>query len=59
MENPEGLGTRITMSMTIRQDGANLRSRILTVDYAGERDHGLIELSDSLPVNLYEKDHIN
>ena len=59
MENPEGWGTRITMSMTIRQDGANLRSRILTVDYAGERDHGLIELSDSLPVNLYEKDYIN
>lgn len=59
MENPEGMGTRITMSMTIRQDGANLRSQILMVDYAGERDHGLIELSDSLPINLYEKDFIN
>jgi signal transduction histidine kinase len=59
MENPEGPGTRITMSMTIRQDGSNLRSRILTVDYAGERDHGLIELSESLPVNLYEKEYIN
>ena len=59
METPEGMGTRITMSMSIRQDGANLRSRILMVDYAGERDHGLIELADSLPVNLYEKDHIN
>lgn len=59
MENPEGMGARITVSMTIRQDGTNLRSRILTVDYAGERDHGLIELSDSLPVNLYEKDRIN
>ena len=59
MENPEGSGTRITMSLTIRQDGSNLRSRILMVDYAGERDHGLIELSDSLPLNLYEKEYIN
>ena len=47
------------MSLTIRQDGTNLRSRILMVDYAGERDHGLIELSDSLPLNLYEKEYIN
>jgi hypothetical protein len=24
------------------------------VDYAGERDHGLIELSECLPTELYE-----
>ena len=55
MEHPEGLGARITMTMTIRQatDG-KLRSNILKVDYAGERDHGLLELSDALPARLYE-----
>ena len=47
------------MSMTIRQSGSNLRSNILSVDYAGERDHGLIELAESLPINLYKKDYIN
>lgn len=59
MEHPEGLGARITMTMTIRQDRTDLRSSILKVDYAGERDHGLIELSDSLPAKLYEKEYIN
>lgn len=59
MEHPQGMGARITMSMSIRQSGSNLRSNILMVDYAGERDHGLIELAESLPARLYEKDYIN
>ena len=60
MEYPDGLGTRITMTMAIRQDtGGTLRSKILKVDYAGERDHGLIELSDALPAALYKKENIN
>lgn len=60
MEHPEGTGTRITMSMQIRQNATgNVRSNVLKVDYAGERDHGLIELSDSLPAKLYHKDMIN
>ena len=59
MEHPEGLGARITMTLTIRQSSGTLRSNILKVDYAGERDHGLIELAESLPSKLYEKEYIN
>jgi K+-sensing histidine kinase KdpD len=59
MEHPEDLGARITMTIAIRQNTGTLRSRILKVDYAGERDHGLIELSDALPFSLYEKEYIN
>lgn len=60
MEHPEGRGARITMTMEIRQDTAGrLRSNILQVDYAGERDHSLIELADALPATLYKKENIN
>lgn len=60
MDHPEGSGTRITMTLTIRQNPpGSLRSQILTVDYAGERDHGLIELSGSLPASLYEVKNVN
>lgn len=55
IDQPEGVGTRITMTMSIRQSKqATLRSNVLRVDYAGERDHGLIELSECLPTELYE-----
>lgn len=57
IDQPAGRGTRITMTMEIRQNtGGLLRSPILRVDYAGERDHGLIELSDCLPIHVYEKE---
>ncbi|MBP3684535.1 MAG: ATP-binding protein [Oscillospiraceae bacterium] len=46
-------GTRVTMTLTIRQDTSTLRSPILRVDYAGEQDHGLVELSDCLPLDAY------
>ena len=55
IDQPDGAGTRITMTMSIRQSKqATLRSNVLRVDYAGERDHGLIELSECLPTELYE-----
>ena len=45
------------MTMSIRQSKqATLRSNVLRVDYAGERDHALTELSDCLPVSLYKKE---
>ncbi len=49
-------GTRITMSIPIRQkkDG-KVRTPIYRIDYAGERDHKLIELSESLPLNLFQE----
>lgn len=47
-------GTRLTMTLRIRQSTESLvRSNILRVDYAGERDHRLLEFSDSLPASLY------
>lgn len=56
VDQPETGGTRITMTLAIRKNtGGNLRSNVLRVDYSGERDHGLVELSESLPHSLYEK----
>ena len=56
MEHLQDQGTRITMTMQIRQDSGNsVRSPILRVDYAGEREHKLIELSETLPPELYGK----
>ena len=55
IDHPEGAGTRITMTMAIRQSSdAQLRSPVMRIDYAGERDHALIELSGCLPAELYE-----
>ena len=55
MESRDG-ATRITMSLAIRQGNARMRDGQLHVDYAGEMDHSLIELSDILPTSLYEKE---
>lgn len=56
VDHPEGAGTRVTMTIAIRQNGtAVLRSNTLSVDYSGEQDHALIELSEFLPPELYEK----
>lgn len=55
LDRPEGVGTRITMSIPIRQSNSSvLRSNFITVDYAGGWDHGLLELSDVLPSSLYQ-----
>lgn len=60
LEQNAELGTRITMSIAIRQNGdASVRASVLHVDYAGERDHRLLELSDSLPLSLYRSENIN
>ncbi len=60
IDHPEGCGTRLTMSIAIRQDTDSMvRASTLQVDYAGERDHTLIELSDILPNFLYASKKIN
>ncbi len=60
VDHPEGCGTRITMTLAIRQDVSNtVRSPLLRIDYAGERDHSLIELSDALPVQAYDSKTIH
>ena len=53
-------GTRVTMSIAICQDSSPIvRSGIFRIDYAGERDHKLLELSESLPATLYQRENVN
>lgn len=55
--NPAGGGTNITMTLPIqRSSDATLHSDIKFPDYAGERNHCLIELSECLPEELYSTD---
>ena len=54
IDHPQDAGTRITMTLAIRKaQPGSLRSPVLRVDYSGERDHALVELSESLPASLY------
>lgn len=54
LDQPQGLGTRVSMTIDLsRKPDPNLRCQVLTVDYAGERDHWLVELADSLPPELF------
>lgn len=60
MEQSPERGNRLTMTVSIQESPETVvRSRVLHVDYAGERDHRLLELSDSLPADLYQKENIN
>lgn len=55
LDQPAGAGARITMTIQIRQNpDPAVRSPRLRVDYAGERDRCLLELSESLPAELYD-----
>ncbi len=57
LEHPQNEGTRVTVSFAIRRDTApRLGSPLSFMDYAGGRDHALLELSDALPVAAYETD---
>ena len=47
-------GIKLTVSLPIRLDTTRLSSPRMRIDYTGERNHGLIELSDSLPYELYK-----
>jgi two-component system OmpR family sensor kinase len=55
MDWPKQTGTRFTLTLAIRHDPTgSVRSPVLRIDYTGERDHALVELSDVLPSKLYE-----
>ena len=57
VEYPEEGGTRVTMTLTIRQGKENtLSSPIFLPDYLAGWNHSLVELSDVLPHTLYEKE---
>lgn len=54
VDQPKSGGNRVTLTLSIRQSKSiHVRTPILRIDYAGERDHGLLELSDVLPAELY------
>ena len=54
VDQPDNIGTRVTISFPIRQNPTSLvRSGQPRVDYAGGRDHSLLELSDVMPADLY------
>ena len=56
MQPAKEQGTRFTMTIAIRSsEKDNFRSPILRIDYAGERDHALMEFSEFLPSSLYER----
>ena len=53
-------GTRVTMTMQIRQaQDCSVHSPAMRFDYAGERDHCLIELADVLPASAYRPDQVD
>lgn len=54
IDRPKDGGTRVTMTLQLCQHTNRLiRSPLMRIDYAGERDHGLQELADVLPTSLY------
>ena len=59
IDHPQGCGIRVTMTIGLRQVSNQIRTPILRIDYAGERDHGLQELADVLPAHLYSPKNIN
>lgn len=56
LELPTNQGARFTMTLSVIQSSDNVfrTPNLLRVDYAGGRDHALLELSDVLPASLYE-----
>ncbi len=55
IDHPEGFGTRVTLTLKIKQHTGTLRSDVFRVDYAGEMDSTLLELSDVLPPECYKR----
>lgn len=55
IENPKDAGTRITMTLQIQQSNGAVRAPLYRIDYAGEQNHSLIELSETLPLTVYQK----
>ncbi len=50
---------RVTMSLPIKRGkSSSVRSPIFMPDYAGERDHSLVELSEILPAEAYRPNNL-
>ena len=60
VDEPQENMTRITMTLAIRSPQTTaVKSPMFTVDYAGERDHCLLEFSESLPAELYSSENLH
>ncbi len=56
LRQPEGKGLSVTVTLSTKNDRLGmLHSNTIPIDYSGGRDHALLELSDVLPYELYEK----
>lgn len=53
IDQPEGTGTRVTLTMAIREDAPKLSSKII-YPISGGYDSGLIEFSEVLPAAMYD-----
>lgn len=53
MEQTEPSGTKVTMSIAIKQDMPTVHSPTLSIDFSGGYSRELVELSDVLPPELY------
>lgn len=58
MEVVPDQGAKITMSISLTQKELTLRSPYTRIDYTGEHNHCLIELSDCLPIEQYVPDNL-
>ena len=57
VDHPKEGGTRVTMTLAIRKSQkGSLRSPKIQMDYAGEWNHLLVELSDVLPPECFQKE---
>ncbi len=59
IDHPSEIGTRVTMTMEIRHSKNVIQSPAFSIDYAGEWDHALLELSDCLSSDLYGFENIH
>ena len=60
MESGSDFGLKLTMTLPIRQPSdPGVRSPMIHVDYAGDRDHRLLELADCLPPEAFLRKNIN
>ena len=60
VDEPRENTTRITMTLAIRsRNSTQVHSPMFTIDYAGERDHCLLEFSESLPSELYTPENLH
>lgn len=60
IQNGKERGTTSALSIPLTKNCTpGISTPVIRVDYAGERDHGLVELAESLPWSVFEAGSIN